>query len=520
MVTAFPGPRPARHRGGVDSPEPTPQRGPLLLASSALGLLLAAVWATLAAGSPNQAGWRLMALLALCWLAFAVAAAALYRVPGRAAVMLLLVGAVALQAIAVWFPPRSTDDYFRYAWDGRVQAAGIDPYRHVPVDPALARLRDDWLFPPACRAADPPCTRMNHPADPTIYPPIAEAEFLAVHVVTRPLGVSGGRDRTWQLLGALLALATTGTLLRALRRRGDARHAVLWAWCPTVVLECGNNGHVDALAALLVVLALAAAAAGRPGRAGLAIGAAIGTKVLPLLVVPALLAAPRRGRTARAARLLGVAAAVLATGYLPHVIAVGARVAGFLPGYLSEEGYDGHSRYALLRPLLPNTLAAITVAAAITGVALAVARRTDPARPWQGAVVLVGLAFSLGGVSYPWYALLLVALVALDGRWEWLAVAAAGYPGYLTAPLHLSWSGTQRIDYGAALGAVLLVHLTRRRRRHRTLPRWHGSSLAGAEPEPRTGPGTSTGPGDAGTGGEHEAPVSPGIHRDSDASQR
>ncbi len=460
--------------GGPGEPErgrPGPQlrarsrNGPTWLGACALGLLLVAVWATLRVGVPNHAGWRLMALLVVSWLAFAAAAAALYRVPGRAAVLLLLVGAVALQVIAVSFPPRSTDDYFRYAWDGRVQAAGIDPYRYPPVDPALAALRDDWLFPPACRAATPPCTRMNHPTDPTIYPPVAQAEFLAVHVVTLPLGAGGGRDRSWQLLGALLALATTATLLRVLRGRGDPRHAVLWAWCPTVVLECGNNGHVDALAALLVVLALGAAAAGRAGRAGLAIGAAIGTKVLPLLVIPALLAAPRQGRIPRAVRLLGAAGAVLAVGYLPHVLAVGTRVAGFLPGYLSEEGYDGHSRFALLRPLLPDTVAAITVALAITGVALVVARRTDPARPWQGGVVVVGLAFALGGISYPWYALLLVALVALDGRWEWLGVAAAGYPGYLATPLHLPWSATQRLDYGAALVVILLVHLARRRRR-------------------------------------------------------
>lgn len=420
-----------------------------------LAALVVTMGTALASGSANQAGWRLPGLLGLCWLEFAVAYAALRRASGRAVVVLIVVGAVALQLVAVVFPPRLTDDYYRYAWDGRVQAAGIDPYRYAPVDPALSGLRDPWLFPPACRQAGPACTRMNHPTDPTIYPPVAQAEFLAVHVLTRPLGPAGGAELTWQILGAVLALGTCLALLRVRRGRGDPRQAALWAWCPTVVLECGNNGHVDALAALLVVLALAAAAAGHPRRAGAVLGAAIATKILPVLVLPALLAGPRTGRITRIAKILVAAALVVVTGYLPHLFAVGTRVLGFLPGYLAEEGYQGHSRYGLLRVVLPDAAATVIAVITITGVAVLVARRTDPERPWSGAVVVVGTAFILGGITYPWYALLLVALVALDGRWEWLAVAAAAYPGYLTAALHLPWTLTQQVSYACAL--VLLA---------------------------------------------------------------
>jgi hypothetical protein len=432
------------------------------IAAAALALLLAVVVITLAAGTPNQAGWQLLGWIGGCWLAFTVAVAALHQLPARAAVPVLIIGAVLLQGAAVAYPPRSTDDYHRYAWDGRVQAAGIDPYRYAPVAPELAGLRDDWLFPPSCRSSSPPCSRLNHPTDPTIYPPVAQAEFLAVHLITGPLGADGGRDRTWQVLGALLALATTLALLRVLRTRGDPRHAALWAWCPTAVLECGNNGHVDALAALLVVLALGSAAAGRPARAGLTLGAAIATKILPVLILPALLAGRGKGGIARAGQLLAATAAVIVTAYLPHLIAVGGRVAGFLPGYLSEEGYDGHSRFALLRPLLPDAAAAVAGVLVIALAAVAAVRRNDPRRPWRGALVVVGVAFAVSGISYPWYALLLVALVALDGRWEWLAVAAAAYPPYFSGAVHVPWSTTVRITYGLALTVVVIVWLARR----------------------------------------------------------
>ena len=68
--------------------------------------------------------------------------------------------------------------------------------------------------------------------------------------------------------------------------------------------------------------------------------------------------------------------------------------------------------------------------------------------------VLVGLTFAVGSVTYPWYALLLVVLVALDGRAAWLAVAAAAYPGYLAIPIGWPFSATQRIAYGLALAVV------------------------------------------------------------------
>ncbi|MGW3042190.1 hypothetical protein ACWC9T_19650 [Kitasatospora sp. NPDC001159] len=49
--------------------------------------------------------------------------------------------------------------------------------------------------------------------------------------------------------------------------------------------------------------------------------------------------------------------------------------------------------------------------------------------------------------SFSWYGLLVVALVALDGRWEWLAVPAAGQV------LHpVGGEDAQRVAYGGRPG--------------------------------------------------------------------
>src|SRR4051794_35998453 len=129
-------------------------------------------------------GWSLPAWLlpwSLAWVGGVVLA---LRLPRRVALPALMIGAVALRLAALAGPPTLSDDLFRYAWDGHVQVADIDPYRYAPDDPALESLRDPWLWPPSSHcpvvARPPDCTRINRPAVHTIYPPAAEAWFTSV----------------------------------------------------------------------------------------------------------------------------------------------------------------------------------------------------------------------------------------------------------------------------------------------------------------------------------------------------
>ncbi len=113
---------------------------------------------------------------------------------------------------------------------------------------------------------------------------------------------------------------------------------MLWAWCPTVALEAGNNAHVDVLAAGFAAAALillarpgwpgsSAGPLRRPLAGGALLALAIWTKVTPVLIAPAVLR-----RRPVAVICAGITATVIV--YLPHVLAVGSGVIGFLPGYL------------------------------------------------------------------------------------------------------------------------------------------------------------------------------------------
>jgi hypothetical protein len=424
--------------------------------------------------------WKGWSLFAGAWLAFAAAAWLVRGIPKRAAALLILGGCLLGGIAAASGPSRQSDDLYRYVWDGQVQAAGIDPYAYVPAAAQLAPLRTDsflwpnqhtdWCVAPGTKDPDGPgnlvpgCTLINRPSVHTIYPPVAEAYYYAVD----QLSPSGSRYKPIQLAAVLLALATAAALMLGLRSLGrDPRTAALWAWCPVVLFESGNGAHVDVLAAFLSVCALVVLARDRgvPGRGraarivgGVLLGLAIGAKLTPALAAPAALR--RRTLTAGVA-----AAATFALTYLPHVLAVGGKVIGYIPGYLNEQGYDSGRGFLVLSMFLPQSLCAAAAVLITAAAAIAVYFLGDPSRPWRGAMVMTGLGLFLTTPGYGWYSVLLCAFVALDGSVEWLAIALTGFVTQVGNGAALSSVAAQRTGYVVAAVVVVSGWALRERRR-------------------------------------------------------
>lgn len=330
----------------------------------------------------------------------------------RATAWLVIGFGAALQGAAIARGPLTSSDVFRYIWDGKVQLRGVDPYRFAPSAPQLAHLRDSFLFGGPCRNPFPGgCTAINRPTVHTIYPPVAEAGFVLLRLL------SFGGTLSYQLYAALGTVAVAGLLASMLHRAGRPLWPVaLWAWCPLIVTEYGNNAHIDWLAVLLSLLAIRAATAGRDGRAGAWIGAATAVKLYPALLGVSLM---RR----RPWVVVPVAVGVVVLGYIPHVIAVGSAVIGYLPGYLDEEGYSSGSRLKLIGAVLPHPADTVVGALVLVAVAVWTWWRTDPQNPARTGVVLVGAAFLVATPTYGWYAGLLLALAVVADRYEWVLVA-------------------------------------------------------------------------------------------------
>ncbi len=104
-------------------------------------------------------------------------------------------------------------------------------------------------------------------------------------------------------------------LLVLLARTGrPAGRVVLYAWHPLAILETASSAHPEALFMLLVLAALLLWDRGRSARAGVALGAAVLTKFVPLVLAP-MLARRLRWRFALAG------AATIGLLYLPYLSA-------------------------------------------------------------------------------------------------------------------------------------------------------------------------------------------------------
>ena len=402
------------------------------------------------------------------WALFGLAFFALRGVKTRAAITLVIVGSVAIGGAAMMGPPNTSTDSARYAWDGIVQNAGISPYDYAPADPELRGLRPEWLFPTPIVGADGElectgerimttkepgtgdivCTAINRAKVTTIYPPASELFFAAVRFFTGPT------PEYWpmQLACLLIGLATTGILLKALIARGrDPRWAALWGWCPLVATEGVTNSHIDVLGAMLVLVASLLVASKRPWLAGLALGGAISAKLIPAIGAPALL---KRNPV----KLILAAVGVFALLYVPYVVASGIGVLGYLPSYLGEEGYVSGTRFILLSTVVTGIPALVISAVLVAALGALVWWKSDPDDPWLAELVMIGGTLLIVTPRYPWYALLLVPMIAMTGRWEWLAVPLALTERLLFPPVEIA-----RVTVAAAILVIIGATLWRRR---------------------------------------------------------
>ena len=346
--------------------------------------------------------------------------------PGRTLAFILAL-AVVFRALPLFAPPHSTDIY-RYVWDGRVQANGINPYRYIPADPALERLRDETIFPNINR----------RDYAPTIYPPTAQIVYL--------MATRFGESLTIMKLAMLVfeALAI-GAILMLLAARGLPSCLILvFAWHPLAIYEIAGSGHVDIVAVAFMMLAILAAERGRQGAAGAALALATCAKFFPLVLAPALWR-----RWGRKMPLAFVATAVAV--YAPYR-SVGSQVFGFLGGYADEGGLrtgEGILLSAIFRELgivdhaVPLFIAcALLLLAALSWRAVF---RPDPDAPdIRAAFTLATAVTVLISPAHAWYFL-------------WLIPFLCFFPSPAVLHLTLAATALYRVGWPPSLfGAALL----------------------------------------------------------------
>ena len=313
--------------------------------------------------------------------------------------MIVLGLALAMRLLLVGEEPFLSTDIYRYIWDGRVQAAGINPYAHVPADPALAALRDAAIYPFINRA--------DYAV--TAYPPIAEMFFLAVTRIAETLTMM-----RLAMVGCEIAIVA---VLIDLLRRLDLPVVTVAAYA-CIHSRSGDrqqrpcrsaDGLADELGVWLLVRARHVAGA-------IAVALAVTVKPYALFILPAFWR-----RFDWRVPLAVVAAIVLC--YLPYMGA-GKGVLGYLTGgYLAEEGLtsgEGIWLTLIIQTLIgkiPGLTATYVVLAAgiMIWLALRAASRAEPAprEAIADVILLLTAGLALMSPNYAWYFLALVPFIPL-----------------------------------------------------------------------------------------------------------
>jgi hypothetical protein len=332
---------------------------------------------------------------------FLVTAPALLRasLPGRHLTGLLALLFV-LRATFLFTTPVGSDDVYRYLWDGKVQAAGLNPYLHPPAAPALRPLHSDTLP-----------RLVNHPTVKTPYFPLAEWVFRLAH------SLSG--EAVWgiKLLVLLAEAVTVAGLLFLLRHlEQPAGRVLLYAAAPLAIVQFAIDAHVDAIGLPFFVFGLLLHLRGRTAAGLVLLALSMSVKPVAAVVLPFLFLRAR-DRRERLAVLL-VPGLVIGVQFVPYLGDTGA-LDGLLR-FARSWRFNG-SIFNIVRAVARDTPASRLFCGFLLATALAVlaARSRDLATNSLYAVLLLIL---LSPVVHPWYVAWLAVLVPIAPRWSALAL--------------------------------------------------------------------------------------------------
>ncbi|MDQ3020641.1 MAG: hypothetical protein M3R36_08735 [Bacteroidota bacterium] len=123
--------------------------------------------------------------------------------------------------------PITSDDYYRYLWDGKVQNEGFNPFEFAPRD--LISSHDNIIYP-----------KLTYPEIKTIYPPLAQILYFLSY---KFFGANAYGLKIFYLFfeaGILIFLYKILKLIKV-----NTNYIFLYALSPLVIFEFFINAHID-----------------------------------------------------------------------------------------------------------------------------------------------------------------------------------------------------------------------------------------------------------------------------------
>jgi hypothetical protein len=195
----------------------------------------------------------------------------------------IFVGGLVLRLSLLMAIPFWSEDFVRFLWDGELVRMGFNPYLELPAD--FLQTLGDAQNPYLANLLD----LMNSPNYFSVYPPLNQGIFY--------LAALGAEMDPWQGVVALRILIILGEIgvFFVLKKLFQAfsipsSQLILYWLNPLVILELTGNLHFEGFVLLSLLLVVYLLSQSRFAGAGFFWGIAIGIKLLPLMLIPALIA--------------------------------------------------------------------------------------------------------------------------------------------------------------------------------------------------------------------------------------
>lgn len=341
--------------------------------------------------------------------------------------------------------PLGSDDVYRYVWDGRVQTAGINPYRFAPEDSALRSLNTEELP-----------SLVNHPEMKTIYSPMCQWLFYVGY------HLSGGHVWGFQLLILIADALTMLSLLMLMRELSYSPWRVLiYAASPLAMLQFSLDAHVDAFGFPLLVLAFLFYHRKKTTLSLLLFGFSLLIKPVAFIILPILFL--HEHGFVNKAKVVVLPLAVLLIPFIPY--AFDANPFEALTTFSKHWFFNG-ALFSVLFPLFSDNQTTRLWCLAFLAIALLLLYLSKRSLH-EKAVLAVLLLLLCSPVAHPWYVGWLIVLLPLAPISSGLALAAtASLPSitFVTYQLQGVWKDYPLVLVLEYVPVVALLLLDLRRK--------------------------------------------------------
>lgn len=243
---------------------------PLVVCGTASLLTYTAIWYLSGAFAYEQADVTrpLPLVLGLFGIAFLIHVVAIWlglQTRSRHKYRIILGFAFAFRVVLLFSEPIQEVDIYRYLWDGMVSTAGVSPFDYAPREvleanagePLSPALRTLVALRDSSRDHRIVLERVHFGELPTVYPPVSQVVFALSHLST-PIDASVGQRviymKIWILAFDCATIYVIAAMLRLVRLR--TAWLISYAWCPLVLKEFANSGHLDAIAIFFATAAI------------------------------------------------------------------------------------------------------------------------------------------------------------------------------------------------------------------------------------------------------------------------